>query len=326
MSTNDNTMVTNNQSSEQSVNDISNKDTLTVTQHRWNLLDCLDWDKEIPKAAALARIKRDIFNLLKDPPPGIFIVPEPDDITKIHALIVGPLNTPYQGGFFYFILRCPPDYSIRPPRCLLMTTGNNTVDFHPSLDRNGKIFLSIINTWNEPSWCPAQSLSSLLVSIQSEHQLGDSKRYNEIISHETLRVAVCETLENLDSYPEQFREVMIKQFFKFYDYYILVCTENMDNDDQLMRDPFGRPRGSFHYSSIFTRLEQLKSELEIIELSRKEQQPIYSNIQNIIESSDNRDLTGLSDDELISDDIFYDVEKYESKNENEKAEDDDDDV
>ncbi|CAF4963568.1 unnamed protein product [Rotaria sp. Silwood1] len=296
MSTNDDTMVRNNQSSEQSVNDISNEDTLMVTQHRWKLLDCLDWNKEIPKVAALARIKRDIFNLLKDPPPGIFIAPEPDDITKIHALVVGPLDTPYQGGFFYFILRCPPDYPIRPPRCLLMTTGNNTVDFHPSLDRNGKIFLSIINTWSEPSWCPAQSISSLLVSIQSllsqnpyhdepgfeqERRLGDSKRYNEIILHETLRVAVCEMLENPDSCPGQFRKVMIKQFFKFYDYYIFVCTENMNNDDQLMRDPFGGRRGSFQYSSILTRLEQLKSELEITELPRKEQQPTYSNIENV---------------------------------------------
>ncbi|CAF5130395.1 unnamed protein product, partial [Rotaria sp. Silwood1] len=134
-----------------------------------------------------------------------------------------------------------------------MTTGNNTVDFHPSLDGNGKIFLSTINTWSEPSWCPAQSISSLL-----ERRLGDSKRYNEIILHETLRVAVCEMLENPDSCPGQFRKVMIKQFFKFYDYYIFVCTENMNNDDQLMRDPFGGWRGSFQYSSILTRLEQLK--------------------------------------------------------------------
>ncbi|CAF1420845.1 unnamed protein product [Rotaria sordida] len=270
-------------------------------QHRWNLLNCLDWDKKIPKVAALARIKRDISNLLKDPPPGIFIAPEPDDITKIHALVVGPLDTPYQGGFFYFILRCPPDYPFQPPRCLLMTTGNNTVDFHPSLNRNGKIFLSIINTWDGPSWRPAQSLSSLLVSIQSllspnpyhdepgfeqEHRLGDSKRYNKIISHETLRVAVCEMLENLDSCPGQFRKVMIKQFFKFYDYYIFVCTENMNNDGQLIRDPFGGQRGSFQYSSILTRLKQLKSELEITELPRKEQQPTYSNIENVIESRD----------------------------------------
>ncbi|CAF4005099.1 unnamed protein product, partial [Rotaria sp. Silwood1] len=62
----------------------------------------------------------------------------------------------------------------------------------------------------------------------------------------------------------------------------------MNNDDQLMRDPFGGWRRSFQYSSILTRLEQLKSELEITELPRKEQQPTYSNIENVIESRDGR--------------------------------------
>ncbi len=42
---------------------------------------------------------------------------------QIHALITGPFDTPYEGGFFYFLIRCPPDYPIRPPRVKLMTTG-----------------------------------------------------------------------------------------------------------------------------------------------------------------------------------------------------------
>jgi ubiquitin-conjugating enzyme E2 Z len=32
---------------------------------------------------------------------------------------------------------------------------------------------------------------------------GDAKTYNEIIKHETLRVAVCEMLENPNSCPKQ---------------------------------------------------------------------------------------------------------------------------
>ena len=39
----------------------------------------------------------DIFSVFKDPPPGMFIAPDPDNITKIHALIVGPFDTPYEG-------------------------------------------------------------------------------------------------------------------------------------------------------------------------------------------------------------------------------------
>ncbi len=36
-----------------------------------------------------------------------------------------------------------------------------------------------------------------------ERASGDSKAYNEIIKHETLRVAVCEMLENPNSCPAQ---------------------------------------------------------------------------------------------------------------------------
>ena len=65
-------------------------------------------------------------------------------ILQIHALITGPFDTPYEGGFFLFVFRCPPDYPIHPPRVKLMTTGNNTVRFNPNFYRNGKVCLSIL--------------------------------------------------------------------------------------------------------------------------------------------------------------------------------------
>lgn len=63
---------------------------------------------------------------------------------QIHALITGPFDTPYEGGFFYFVIRCPPDYPIRAPRVKLMTTGDNQVRFNPNLYKNGKVCLSIL--------------------------------------------------------------------------------------------------------------------------------------------------------------------------------------
>jgi hypothetical protein len=42
----------------------------------------------------------------------------------------------------------------------------------------------------------------IIFSIQ-ERKSGDAKTYNEIIKHETLRVAVCEMLENPNSCPKQ---------------------------------------------------------------------------------------------------------------------------
>ena len=48
---------------------------------------------------------KDIREFYKEESKEMFIVPEENDISVIHALIIGPEKTPYQNGFFYFVLR-----------------------------------------------------------------------------------------------------------------------------------------------------------------------------------------------------------------------------
>ncbi|XP_025081138.1 ubiquitin-conjugating enzyme E2 Z-like [Pomacea canaliculata] len=242
----------------------------------WDPLSCRDWDAEKPTGQSILRIKRDIITIYKDPPPGMCIVPDKDDITKVHALLTGPFDTPYEGGFFYFLIRCPPDYPIHPPRVRLMTTGDGLVRFNPNLYKNGKVCLSILGTWSGPAWSPAQSLASVLISIQSvlnekpyhnepgferERNPGDVARYNEIIRHETLRVAVCDMLEHKCPCPEALYEVMQKSFSTYFDYYASICRSNQNLNGQTMQDPFGERRGTFDYQSVLTRLEALKASL-----------------------------------------------------------------
>uniref|UniRef100_A0A8C8BKU5 Ubiquitin-conjugating enzyme E2 Z n=5 Tax=Neoaves TaxID=3078114 RepID=A0A8C8BKU5_9STRI len=236
-----------------------------------------DWDSERPSPACLLRIKRDIMSIYKEPPPGMFVVPDPHDMTKIHALITGPFDTPYEGGFFLFLFRCPPDYPIHPPRVKLMTTGNNTVRFNPNFYRNGKVCLSILGTWTGPAWSPAQSISSVLISIQSlmtenpyhnepgfeqERHPGDSKNYNECIRHETIRVAVCDMLEGKCPCPEPLRGVMEKSFMEYYDFYEGVCKERLYLQGQTMQDPFGEKRGHFDYQSLLVRLQGIRQKVQ----------------------------------------------------------------
>jgi ubiquitin-conjugating enzyme E2 Z len=56
----------------------------------------------------------------------------------------GPFDTPYEGGYFYFILRFPPDYPYSPPRVKFMTTAGGTVRFNPNLYADGKVCLSVL--------------------------------------------------------------------------------------------------------------------------------------------------------------------------------------
>ncbi|OCT62149.1 ubiquitin-conjugating enzyme E2 Z-like [Xenopus laevis] len=242
------------------------------TSSMWDPSASADWDNERTSTQCLLRIKRDIMSIYKEPPPGMFVVPDPHDMTKIYALITGPFDTPYEGGFFLFLFRCPPDYPIHPPRVKLITTGNNTVRLNPNFYRNGKVCLSILGTWTGPAWSPAQSLSSVLISIQSlmtenpyhnepgfeqERHSGDSKNYNECIRHETIRVAVCEMLEGKCQCPDALRSVMEKSFMEYYDFYEAVCKDRFHLQGQNMQDPFGEKRGHFDYQSLLSRLQTI---------------------------------------------------------------------
>ncbi|ERE68114.1 ubiquitin-conjugating enzyme E2 Z-like protein [Cricetulus griseus] len=226
--------------------------------------------------AFLILFAMDIMSIYKEPPPGMFVVPDTVDMTKIHALITGPFDTPYEGGFFLFVFRCPPDYPIHPPRVKLMTTGNNTVRFNPNFYRNGKVCLSILGTWTGPAWSPAQSISSVLISIQSlmtenpyhnepgfeqERHPGDSKNYNECIRHETIRVAVCDMMEGKCPCPEPLRGVMEKSFLEYYDFYEVACKDRLHLQGQTMQDPFGEKRGHFDYQSLLMRLGLIRQKV-----------------------------------------------------------------
>lgn len=159
-----------------------------------------------------------------------------------------------------------------------MTTGGGTVRFNPNLYKNGKVCLSILGTWSGPGWSPANTLASCLMSIQSllgekpyhnepgyekEKVRGDSQRYNEVIQHETLRVAVCGMIDNDAgiTMPPSLVEVMEKTFLEFYDTYENIARKNQHLNNHSMQDPFGEKRGFFQYENILRRLAECKKKV-----------------------------------------------------------------
>ncbi|XP_037517123.2 ubiquitin-conjugating enzyme E2 Z [Rhipicephalus sanguineus] len=246
-----------------------------------NFWDPISYEFEEPTPQCLLRAKRDIMDIYTQPPPGVFIAPEENNITKIHALVLGPFDTPYEGGFFHFIMKCPPDYPIQPPRVRLMTTDGGRVRFNPNLYNNGKVCLSILGTWVGPAWSPAQCIASVLVSIQSlmtenpyynepgyesERWPGEAARYNTIIQHETIRVAVCNTVEAClqgnSPCPAPLREVILKSFPDFYNTYENVVKSHLHLSGSPMNDPFGDKRGVYQFSTLLTRLQSLNEQIK----------------------------------------------------------------
>ncbi|XP_037557696.1 ubiquitin-conjugating enzyme E2 Z [Dermacentor silvarum] len=110
-----------------------------------NYWDPIVYQNEQPTPHCLLRVRRDIAELHTEPLPGVFVAPEESDLTRIHAVLVGPSKTPYHGGFFHFLVKCPPDYPMSPPRVRIMTTDGGRVTFNRHFYSNGKDHLSTLN-------------------------------------------------------------------------------------------------------------------------------------------------------------------------------------
>lgn len=219
----------------------------------------------------LLRIKRDIAEFNADPPQGIFIAPEENDVKNINAIVMGAPGTPHEGGFFHFYVQCTQQYPLEPPKVRCTTNDSRRVQFNEHIYKNGSICLSTLNTFGS-SWSPAQSLSSLLVSIQSllsEVWKFTSKdaadRFESIIQHETIRVAVCDTVEAClqenSSFAQTLRDTVLKKFLELYDKYEGVVKSKMHLTGTTMDDPMHMNSGVYQFETLLTRLRDLKAKV-----------------------------------------------------------------
>ena len=114
------------------------------------------------------RLVKDIKQVKENPlhDNGIYYSHDDTNILKGYALIIGPKNTPYNYGYYLFSIDYPPDYPYQPPKFTYSTNDGRT-RFHPNLYVNGKVCVSILNTWKGEQWSSCQTLSSILLTICS---------------------------------------------------------------------------------------------------------------------------------------------------------------
>lgn len=101
----------------------------------------------------------------------VFVRCDNDRLDIMKVLITGPADTPYANGCFVFDVYFPSDYPNSPMMINLETTGRRTIRFNPNLYNDGKVCLSVLNTWHgrpEEKWnAQTSSFLQVLVSIQS---------------------------------------------------------------------------------------------------------------------------------------------------------------
>jgi hypothetical protein len=171
----------------------------------------------------------------------------------------------------------PDQYPIVPPRVTLKTTGGGKVRFNPNLYACGKVCLSILGTWEGPSWSPVQNTGSVLLSIQSlmnstpyfnepgfeNKPAHESRTYNHNVRHETIRVAVLDILATGGKFlPPRLTEVVRNSFYDFSEVYKYNCDEYAFLDGQQFKDPLWvTNRGTFQFQKMKARIEQIQEEM-----------------------------------------------------------------
>ena len=132
------------------------------------------------------------------------------------------------------------DYPKVPPKLNFLTTGCGKVRFNPNLYADGKVCLSLLGTWDGPSWQPWKStLLQVLVSIQSlifvaepfynepghetwAHSRDAAEGENRNHRYNTLKIAILGALRDPDP---SFKDVIIRHFQHKKDEIINQCNE-----------------------------------------------------------------------------------------------------
>jgi ubiquitin-conjugating enzyme E2 D/E len=109
--------------------------------------------------STLKRLNAELREILETPPLNCSAGPiNYDNMYEWYAIILGPVDTPYQGGTFKLKITFPRNYPFKPPIINFVTKI-----YHCNINYSGSICLDILNT----NWSPVLTISKVLLSICS---------------------------------------------------------------------------------------------------------------------------------------------------------------
>lgn len=224
------------------------------------------------------RLMRDVKQIIKSPltDNGIYYVHDDVDILKGYAMIIGPSDTPYFGGYYFFHFDFPYDYPFSPPKVTFMTNDGYT-RFNPNLYKCGKVCVSILNTWSGEKWSSCQTLNSVLLTLCSllndsplENEPGQTKAsksfvpYQKSIEFSNIQFAVYDLLHpSKKLIPEPFTTfypIMTQLFLKNYDK-LMEFVESKKEENGIQSVPIYGMRTKIDYIELKTKLIELRTML-----------------------------------------------------------------
>ena len=231
--------------------------------------------KNIISNETIKRLLKDVKEIFKNPltDNNIYYTHDDDDMTKGYAMIVGPENTPYFGGYYFFEFNFPYDYPFSPPYVVYMTNDGKT-RFNPNLYKCGKVCISILNTWPGEKWSACQTIRSILLTLCSllnnsplENEPGIPKTHNSIepynrsIEYTNIQFTICKLINDIKYIQnpkfEYFYPFMLTHFINNYDK-LINFVKSKDPKIESLYVPIYSMKTTLDYKSLENLLVETK--------------------------------------------------------------------
>jgi ubiquitin-protein ligase len=229
----------------------------------------------------ISRLLNDVKQIIKNPlnDNGIYYVHDDSDMLKGYALIIGPSDTPYFAGNYFFEFTYPTDYPHSPPKVTYCTNGNG-IRFNPNLYKCGKVCVSLLNTWTGDQWTSCQTISTVLLTlctllckdpllnepgVSKLHQ--EFENYTKIIEYSNIDVAICDIINKKESvklaFFDYFYHIVKENFQKNYDGLLKFIDEKInetkDKENNIIKGGFYNMTVTINYPKLKERVVLLNS-------------------------------------------------------------------
>ena len=135
---------------------------------------------------------------------NIYYKHDEENIMHGYAMIIGNKNTPYENGYYFFKFTFSDNYPFEPPKVKYLTNDGKT-RFNPNFYINGKVCLSVLNTWYGENWTSCQTINSILlilsITLNDNPLLNEPgikksnpnvNKYNLLISYKNIEYSILE--------------------------------------------------------------------------------------------------------------------------------------